>query len=133
MNIYFRLLCVLTLLVVLPSAGIAQAATDPAPTVQSGDWQCWTLPGGVPCNRPMDAVAFTSSTDGWAVGGSGTMLHWNGSDWRQVTGPTTDDLFSVAMVSADDGWAVGDKILHWDGNEWSQLAIHLRLHYVLWQ
>ena len=56
-----------------------------------------------------------SVTDGWAVGDSGAMLHWDGTSWQNVPSPAPYSLFSVAMVSETDGWSVGSSgaILHY--------------------
>ena len=51
-----------------------------------------------------------STADGWAVGDHGTILHYSGGQWTQVSDPTSSVLASVALVSATDGWVVG-----WDG------------------
>ncbi len=46
---------------------------------------------------------------GWAVGGGGTILRWNGSTWRSIPSPSTKELNAVALVSANDGWIVGSE------------------------
>jgi photosystem II stability/assembly factor-like uncharacterized protein len=63
-----------------------------------------------------------SASDGWIVGydpqgSSGTILHYMGRKWTQVTTSISNSLYSVAMVSASDGWATGDHgtILHYVG------------------
>lgn len=62
----------------------------------------------------------TSATDVWAVGGGGTILHWDGMAWSPVTSGTAQNLLQVWAASADDAWATGDGvILHWDGTTWS--------------
>jgi len=98
-----------------------------------------TLAGG----SSLYAVAATSASNAWAVGGSNTppgktqILHWNGSTWKQVASPTPKaggTLFGVTAVSADDAWAVGcagncfqgfggikTLILHWNGVAWKQV------------
>ena len=71
----------------------------------------------------LNSVAMVSPDDGWAVGQSGEIKHWDGSKWTDVGGyDSSSTLNSVVMVSADDGWAVGysGRILHWDGTRWSQ-------------
>ena len=62
-----------------------------------------------------------STTDGWAVGDGGTLLHWNGTDWQEVDAGIMADLLAIDMISATEGWIVGDNntILHWDGSSWT--------------
>ena len=71
-----------------------------------------------------------TAKEGWAVGlvagdGQGTILHWDGAQWRRVPAPSNAFLTSVYMVSATDGWAVGydqatnlSLIVHWNGLTW---------------
>jgi photosystem II stability/assembly factor-like uncharacterized protein len=61
-----------------------------------------------------------SSTEGWAVGSGGAIIRWDGSNWSNVTSPTTQSLQWVFMVSATDGWAVGHggTIIRWNGSNW---------------
>ena len=98
-----------------------------------------------PVTYSLNSVAAVSSSDGWAVGSSGStgwkdgplILRWDGNVWSQV--PISDtvngyyDLKSVIMVSADDAWAVGGggygwgensfgATLHWDGNTWNKMG-----------
>jgi photosystem II stability/assembly factor-like uncharacterized protein len=74
----------------------------------------------------LNGVDMVSATDGWVVGGNGTMLHWDGTRWQPVASPTTLSLNSVDMVSASDGWAVGGNgysqgvILRWNGEVWQE-------------
>jgi len=46
--------------------------------------------------------------DGWCVGSSGKMLHWDG-DWTRVIGPTTAELNAVSRVSSNDVWVAGSS------------------------
>jgi hypothetical protein len=82
-------------------------------------------------------VAFSSASDGWAVGSDtslatgtgGSMIeHFNGTSWTRLPSPAGEPfragLASVAAISATDAWAVGSGgstplIEHWDGNTWS--------------
>jgi photosystem II stability/assembly factor-like uncharacterized protein len=58
--------------------------------------------------------------DGWCVGDSGTILHWDGT-WTSVSSPTIAQLNKVSRLSNNDAWAVGSSwtMLHWDGTQWS--------------
>ncbi|HNB54415.1 MAG TPA: hypothetical protein PK530_20885 [Anaerolineales bacterium] len=73
-------------------------------------------------------VTMLSSTDGWAVGQTGStllgeaaILHWDGVTWSTVTIPAgCQRLTSVSMASAATGWAVGiDCIMKYSGS-WSE-------------
>jgi photosystem II stability/assembly factor-like uncharacterized protein len=51
-----------------------------------------------------------SSSEGWAVGLNGVILHYSGGVWSLYTSsPTTDNLYSVHMLNPDEGWAVGGR------------------------
>ena len=99
--------------------------------------------GGAVFKGGLDAVAATSASDAWAVGGYSTSTvgralieHWNGTQWCRVPSPqpgTSDGLTGVAAISPTDAWAVGTYghqglmtpagkplVLHWDGTSWTQ-------------
>ena len=78
-------------------------------------------------NERLESVDMVSSTDGWAVGWRGTIIHWNGTSWNIVDSPEIFEyrtIWSVDMVSSTDGWAVGDegRIIHWDGANWDSVT-----------
>ncbi len=98
--------------------------------------------GGTP-GWGLEAGSAVSADDIWAVGGgsdgdysaSGYIVHWNGSQWTRVQGPTPGTyqrLWAVKAIASDDVWAVGDYFqagagyfplfLHWDGSAWTQVA-----------
>jgi hypothetical protein len=55
-----------------------------------------------------------NSTDGWAVGSDGIILHWNGTSWSNVASPTDSWLSCVDMINSGDGWIVGaDGVYRW--------------------
>jgi hypothetical protein len=113
-----------------------QSTTPPAP---SG-------PAYLP--QPKDVLSsiyMASTTDGWTVGSrfvdkgvrDALILHFNGADWEQISGPnnhtlqaSSSSLTQVVMVSAAEGWAVGNLssvraqapqafILHYTDGRWS--------------
>lgn len=60
----------------------------------------------------LTGLAMVSSNNGWAVGKTGTSLHYDGSSWSLIPSGTTADLFGVSFgppsaPSADSGFAVG--------------------------
>ena len=84
----------------------------------TGAWSVVAPPAGA---LDLHAVAFSSATQGWAVGITGTILRWDGLGWTLTASPTTSDLFSVSIVSAMDAWVVGasSTIIHWNGASWT--------------
>ncbi len=50
----------------------------------------------------------SGSSDMWAVGRSGAVVHWTGSAWPNVWSITTRDLFGVGGTAATDVRIVGD-------------------------
>jgi len=48
-----------------------------------------------------------NATEGWAVGGAGTILHYSNGTWETYTSPTSRDLYSAYMVNSTLGWATG--------------------------
>ncbi len=69
----------------------------------------------------LSAVAMTSTSEGWAVGNEGTILHYYNGAWSQAHSPTIQTLLSIAMVSPNEGWAVGAQgtILHYLNGVWN--------------
>lgn len=65
-------------------------------------------------------LASISASDIWAVGNSGEILHYNGTDWLFFTnvGTTLNGIYALA---SNDIWAVGNlgNIYHYNGTSWS--------------
>ncbi|MDI6791872.1 MAG: DUF3160 domain-containing protein [bacterium] len=87
--------------------------------------QGWEMDFGIPTSTLLSSVTMIGPTDGWAVGVGGTILHWDGASWSEVSSPTSNWLYSVTMTGPTDGWAVGDgsTIFHWDGVSWSEVSL----------
>jgi hypothetical protein len=90
----------------------------PPHTWVPGTWQ--PVPSGTP--NGLTAVWGSSSTDVWAVGRQGTIVHWNGDSWSLFSSGTTAALDAVWGSAANDVWAVGTggTIVHWNGTSWSR-------------
>ncbi|PBQ34223.1 hypothetical protein CNR22_21430 [Sphingobacteriaceae bacterium] len=101
----------------------------------SGDWGCikmtndagatWTtqMSNSIYSNTFND-LHMLSETEGWAVGSSGRVLKYNGTNWTNVSSPATanlDDLHGVSFTDSDEGFMCGESsgMYHWDGNSWS--------------
>ena len=73
----------------------------------------------------LNAVWATGPAEAWAVGDSGTIVHWNGTAWSTIAWPipawTAGGLNAVWGSGPGDAWAVGDGggIAHLSGTTWS--------------
>lgn len=71
--------------------------------------------------RELLAVDMVTADYGWAVGYSGTILNWDGTQWTDVPKPVNIwFLRDVSAPTVDDAWAVGNtgEIIHWQGSQW---------------
>src|SRR2546429_9871978 len=96
----------------------AAASVAHAQPVCSSDGWCWSNP--LPQGNTVISVWGTASTDVWAVGASGTILHSDGSAWSaSESGTPNYTLRGVWGSASTDVWAVGGggTTLHWDGKE----------------
>lgn len=61
----------------------------------------------------------------WNPGGGNTILHWNGSEWSDISFGSLGDSYlnSVWGNSSTDVFAVGlsGRILHYNGSEWTEM------------
>lgn len=84
----------------------------------SGDWGriMMTTDGGATWTTQVNNSMYTNlfydvfmvnANDGWAVGTSGRILHYNGSNWSNVSNPATGDLYSVSFNSTTNGVITG--------------------------
>jgi hypothetical protein len=75
---------------------------------------------GVPTVENLARSWGSSSTDIWVVGDEGSILHYDGLDWKKASSPVSHPLWDVWGFSPDNIWAVGGySILHFDGVEWT--------------
>jgi hypothetical protein len=80
----------------------------------------------------LSAVWALSDDDAFAVGNSGTIQRWDGSNWTAMNSGTPLNLFGVWAPSADEAFAVGSNgtIRHWNGAAWNGMdaptSAHLR-------
>jgi hypothetical protein len=67
----------------------------------------------------------SAGNDVFAVGDSGTVLHWNGSAWSKMTTGTTAELHRVWGTSGSNVYAsgVGGTLLRYDGSSWSAVTV----------
>jgi hypothetical protein len=69
-------------------------------------------------------VVAVSSSEAFAVGDGGVILHRTGGAWTQMTSGTTEDLRGVWAASPTDVWAVGHggTILRYNGSMWTAVT-----------
>lgn len=81
-------------------------------TGTSGTWS--VQPSGT--TEDLFGVIADGTTRAFAVGSGGTILHWDGSEWRGMVSPTSANLRAIAhgFGGLVDYWVVGDcgTILH---------------------
>ncbi|MBN1653401.1 MAG: hypothetical protein JXA30_06450 [Deltaproteobacteria bacterium] len=81
------------------------------------------------------AIWTSAPDDLYVVGDRGTLLHYNGSDWRKVDTYTTSDLLDIWGSGKDDVYVVGGYYrgmideqaiaLHFDGSGWDEIERYL--------
>jgi hypothetical protein len=105
--------------------------------IERWNGKVWKVQAGAKLTRPqgkidsLQAVAATSATNAWAVGGyqnaqcsesKPLIEHWNGKVWKEQESPRGDLLNAVAATSSTNAWAVGGLyralIEHWNGKAW---------------
>jgi len=105
-----------------PSSAVIVAGGEDAlqyKQTTNATWQLLANQQTAPVNKALRGVSLVSSTEGWAVGNSGTLLRWNGSAWSDVAVPTSNNLIGVDMLNGSEGWAVGtNDILHFTAGNW---------------
>jgi hypothetical protein len=88
------------------------------------DGQQWSRSFSRACSfctpRLLEAVWSTSAANAYVVGDSGTILHFDGTNWVPEASGTTRPLSAIWGSSATDIFAVGaaGTILHSDGTGW---------------
>ena len=88
----------------------------------------WAYESPLPQGQELFGVSALDASNVWAVGGTayggagGTVVHFDGSDWRVQLVGLTHGLFGVCAIASNHVWAVGTggTILHYDGARWRQ-------------
>lgn len=57
---------------------------------------------------------------GFAVGNTGQIVRYNGTNWVTTASTVTQNLYGIFVTSASEAWAVGaaGRILRWNGTAW---------------
>ena len=83
----------------------------------------WFWYNPYPDGQNLNDIWFTSSDNGWAVGNTGKLLHWNGLKWTSQEKLTYFALTGLWFTDENHGWAVGGGgvILQFSNGTWSQM------------
>lgn len=79
---------------------------------------------------PVWDIYASTDSDAWGVGECGTIVRWNGTEWKlDGQGLTDRSLWQIKAVDADSIWVAGGSLnssttgfgvlLHWQGGRWS--------------
>jgi hypothetical protein len=80
---------------------------------------------------PLYSVWGSSPDNVWAVGDQGTIIHWDGVEWRKIASPVNLLLYDVWGSSASNVYAVrfslsqNSQLIHFDGIEWTEITNQL--------
>ncbi len=91
----------------------------PEPAVCGDEQWSWERP--TPSGQRLSGVTTFGANDVWAVGGGGSVMHFNGGTWQVERTPVCEALTAVWGTSATNLWAVGEagRILHRTANGWT--------------
>lgn len=117
---------------VVPEHDAAEATSADADagvdaSCEAGDIGCTTE--DTPCDRTewcpyktgadgryaLTSIWGSGRNDVWAVGAAGSVIHWNGTDWQNLSVGSTYTLFGVGGSSGTDVWAVSTPSVVYHG------------------
>jgi hypothetical protein len=101
-------------------AGRSDAATDGGGSTCKSGFQNMTSP----TSNDLNAVWGSSSSDVFAVGAKGTILHFDGSKWSTMSSGTSVALSAVFGTGASEVYAAGASgtVLKYDGSAWKSVG-----------
>ncbi|WP_158623971.1 putative metal-binding motif-containing protein [Corallococcus llansteffanensis] len=82
----------------------------------------WTTQSGIPAGGTLNAVKVVHAKLAYAVGNTGTLLKWNGTEWKLEAGPgSTENFTGVLSFGANSIYITTDlgKIYQYDGATWT--------------
>ena len=66
----------------------------------------------------------TWGTDIVVGGDNGTVLHYNGTSWADISPGTTSACTSIWGTALDDFWIAAGAVYHYDGSAWTQHSVN---------
>ena len=91
-----------------------------------------TFAASPPTTSRLNSIVMLGPSNGWAVGDSGTVLHFDGFSWSPVPSGISLDLVGLSFglpnsLLPTSGFAVGGSggvatAIHWDGVAWGSIT-----------
>jgi uncharacterized repeat protein (TIGR01451 family) len=96
-----------------PVLGSAEPAVPAAPVPDLTGWELF----GTESTGTMYTMDMIDSTEGWAGGMAGFMVHYTGGDWVGVETDFDSPIFGIDMLSASSGWGVtyNGQVIRYNG------------------
>ncbi len=113
------------LLLLALASGCTERDAMPTLPVETGDASpgIWTKVYPTLPTEGLSAIWGMDADDMWAVGGEGTIVHFDGERLHLVASPTTQTLYAIDGCSATDIYAAGSGVVvHWNGHVWSDIT-----------
>ena len=92
------------------------------PVICTRDNWCWQNP--MPQGNTIKDIWASSPDNVWVVGDYGTIMHWDGNNWNNISCGTENSLNGVWGTSTGEVWAVGytGTVLHYKDNQCSVVS-----------
>lgn len=70
-------------------------------------------------------ISALSSSNVWAAGSAGTIIHFDGTSWTKHTDTGNETWSAMDFISSSDGWVAGSNgsVAHWNGSSWSESSV----------
>jgi len=111
------------ILIVALMVAVWTPVLSPPVSASAADFTQWvSLTSGT--NSDLRGLWGSSATDVFAVGKTGTILHYDGKTWVPMTSGGISDLYAIWGSSPVDVFAVGKAgaIVHYDGKTWAPMT-----------
>lgn len=87
----------------------------------------WSIVSGTIVPPVLRSLFILSADDIWTVGDEGSILHYDGVQWNEITSPIIANTFSltdIAATSNNNIWVIGSQgvLLHYDGTTWQRIT-----------
>lgn len=118
-----RQVSALSLFVTCTTCGPTRTPTiSPTPTINPATQGTWRLNFNLPFT--LTGISMVSSTDGFAVGGTGLALRGGSGGWLQTATGVTQTIRSVHSVNSNFAVAAGDngQVIRWNGTTWGNIS-----------